>query len=105
MKTLTEEERQGLEFIKSSSKQRCGELYPTIKKLEFLLHSFREKHAMYKEKYEKADRELANATKVKNLSMYKTKKKTIKPNLLAALLVRGDIDQLIKKLQEEVGKK
>ena len=113
MPTLTPEEVQELEAERAHSRLRCKELNATIVQLNELLNSYKLKHSHFAKRYKDADREL-NKYKVTKLKPYKFKEEQISTtranknmsptDIVFRFLAPGKVDELIKKLEEEMKK-
>ena len=87
---LTPEERQELERQRSAAKLRCKECWSTLQQLSRIAKSYLREHDRWRERYEKADRELAMEDKLTVIPLVTNKKK------------KQSVEQQLKLTKEQV---
>ena len=101
---MTIEEKAELERRKSAAKSHCTETYETIQKLQSILSTYYKDYYRWRERFKKADRELAMVEKLHKLPGPGERKEGKKEVLLPATvnLSRKQVLEIAKVLGVEV---
>ena len=98
---MTEEEKVELKRRKSAAKLRCKEVYGTIKLMKKILNTYYRDYYRWKERAEKADRELALHEKLHKIPMSQRGRKEVKP-ILEMKLTKAQILSIAEELGVKV---
>ena len=99
--SLTEEEKASLEEEKANMKVRCKEVWNTLQQLEDMIRTYRRIHDRWRERYERADRALAEEEKLKKYTTGGKLKEDLSDGV--HLLVKLDRTQL-ERIKDEISR-